>query len=131
MPHVIIEYSANVADHHDIDALVGVVHDAAVANGIGPHGGVRTRAIVRNHYRVGDADPANAMIAMVARLGPGRDAETKKAFIDEILDAAEAHTMGESDALDIAWSLEVQEIDAEFRVNRNHVATAMRDRGEH
>ena len=38
------------------------------------------------------------MIAMVARLGPGRDAETKKAFIDEILDAAEAHTMGESDA---------------------------------
>ncbi len=131
MPHVIIEYSANVADHHDIDALVGVVHDAVVATGIGPHGGVRTRAIVRNHYRVGDTDPANAMIAMVARLGPGRDAETKKAFIDEILDAAEAHTMGESDALDIAWSLEVQEIDAEFRVNRNHVATAMRDRGEH
>ena len=131
MPHVIIEYSANVADHHDIDALVGVVHDAVVANGIGPHGGVRTRAIVGNHYRVGDADPANAMIAMVARLGPGRDAETKKVFIDEILDAAEAHTMGESDALDIAWSLEVQEIDAEFRVNRNHVATAMRDRGEH
>ncbi len=131
MPHVIIEYSANVADHHDIDALVGVVHDAVVANGIGPHGGVRTRAIVRNPYRVGDADPANAMIAMVARLGPGRDAETKKVFIDEILDAAEAHTMGESDALDIAWSLEVQEIDAEFRVNRNHVATAMRDRGEH
>jgi 5-carboxymethyl-2-hydroxymuconate isomerase len=131
VPHVIIEYSANVADHHDIDALVGVVHDAVVANGIGPHGGVRTRAIVRNDYRVGDADPANAMIAMVARLGPGRDAETKKVFIDEILDAAEAHTMGESDALDIAWSLEVQEIDAEFRVNRNHVATAMRDRGEH
>jgi hypothetical protein len=25
----------------------------------------------------------------------------------------------------------VQEIDAEFRVNRNHVATAMRDRGGH
>ena len=45
-----------------------------------------------------------------------------------ILDAAEAHTMGESSALDIAWSLEVQEIDAEFRVNRNHVATAMADR---
>ena len=39
--------------------------------------------------------------------------------------------MGESHALDIAWSLEVQEIDAEFRVNRNHVATAMRDRGDH
>ena len=123
--------SLPAADHHDIDALVGVVHDAVVTNGIGPHCGVRTRAIVRNHYRVGDADPANAMIAMVARLGPGRDAETKKVFIDEILDAAEAHTMGESHALDIAWSLEVQEIDAEFRVNRNHVATAMRDRGEH
>lgn len=130
MPHITIEHSANVADHHDIDALVGVVHDAVVANGIGPHAGVRTRAIIREHYCIGDGDPANAMIAMVARLGPGRDADTKKAFIDEILDAAEAHTMGESSALDIAWSLEVQEIDAEFRVNRNHVATAMSDRTE-
>ena len=53
MPHVIIEYSANVAEHHDIDELVEVVHDAVVANGIGPHGGVRTRAIVRDHYRQG------------------------------------------------------------------------------
>ncbi|MEM9204588.1 MAG: hypothetical protein AAGC53_23340 [Actinomycetota bacterium] len=128
MPHVIIEYSANVAQHHDIDALVGVVHDAVVANGIGPHAGVRTRAIVREHFRVADGHPTNAMIAMVARLGPGRDAETKHGFIEEILDAAEAHTSRESTALDIAWSFEVQEIDAEFRVNRNHVAAAMADR---
>ena len=30
--------------------------------------------------------------------------------------------------LSIAWSMEVQEIDAEVRVNRNHVAAAMADR---
>ncbi|MEO0494825.1 MAG: 5-carboxymethyl-2-hydroxymuconate Delta-isomerase [Actinomycetota bacterium] len=125
MPHVIIEYSANVADHHDIDALVEVVHDAAVASGIAARPSLRTRAVARTHYRVADGDPASAMIAMVARIGPGRDIATKRALATEILDAAEAHTAGESSTLVIAWSSEVQEIDADSRVNRNHVADAM------
>ena len=69
-------------------------------------------------------------IAMVARLGPGRDAQTKKVFIDEILDAAEAHTMGESDALDIAWSLEVQKSTPSSGSTAT-MSPLMRDRGEH
>ncbi|MEM7140814.1 MAG: 5-carboxymethyl-2-hydroxymuconate Delta-isomerase [Actinomycetota bacterium] len=128
MPHVTIEYSANVADHHDIDALVGAVHDAAVAIGIASHPGVRTRACGRAHFRVGDGDPSNAMIAILVRIGPGRDAATKRALIEELLDVAERHVADESDALAIAWSIEVQEIDGAFRVNRNHVATAMNER---
>ena len=31
MPHITIEYSANVAEHHDIDELVAAVHEAALA----------------------------------------------------------------------------------------------------
>ena len=34
MPHVIIECSGNVAEHHDIDALVAVVHDTVVTTAI-------------------------------------------------------------------------------------------------
>lgn len=128
MPHVIIECSANVAEHHDVDSLVAVIHDTVVATGIGPTGGCRTRAHVLDHYRVADLHPANAMIAMVARLGPGRSVEQKQALIATVLDAAEAHAAAESAALDIAWSMQVQEIDAEVRVNRNHVAAAMAQR---
>ena len=128
MPHVIIECSGNVAEHHDIDALVAVVHDTVVTTAIAPTAGCRTRAHVLEHYRVADLHPHNAMIAMVARLGPGRSVDEKQALIQAVLDAAEVHVANEPSPLSIAWSMEVQEIDAEVRVNRNHVAAAMADR---
>lgn len=129
MPHVIIECSANVAERHDIDALVAVVHDTVVASEIAPTAGCRTRAHVLDHYRVADLHPDNAMVAMVARLGPGRSVEQKQALIQAVLDAAEVHVANESSTLSIAWSMEVQEIDADVRINRNHVASAMTARG--
>ena len=129
MPHVIIECSGNVAEHHDIDALVAVVHDTVVTTAIAPTAGCRTRAHVLEHYRVADLHPHNAMIAMAARLGPGRSVEEKQALIQAVLDAAEVHVGNEPSPLSIAWSMEVQEIDADVRVNRNHVAAAMADRG--
>ena len=129
MPHVIIECSANVADHHDVDSLVAVIHDTVVATAIAPTAGCRTRAHVLEHCRIADLHPDNAMIAMVARLGPGRTVEQKQALIEAVLDAAEVHLGNEPSPLSIAWSMEVQEIDAEVRVHRNHVASTMAERG--
>ncbi len=123
MPHVIIEYSANVADHHDIDELVAVVHAAALADGLPALDALRTRAAARTAYRVADAAPTNAFVAIHARIGPGREAEAKQRFLTNVLDAAEAH-LG-AGPLDIAWSIELTEIDPEFRINRNHVRPAV------
>ncbi len=129
MPHVIIECSANVADHHDIDLLLAVVHDTVVTTAVAPTACCRTRAHVLEHCRIADLHPDNAMIAMVARLGPGRTVEQKQALIEAVLDAAEVHLGNEPSPLSIAWSMEVQEIDADVRANRNHVAAAMAERG--
>jgi len=125
VPHLTIEYTANVAQHHDVDTLLDAVHQSLLDLGISPAPGVRIRAIRIDHYRIADgSDPNHAFIAMVARIGPGRDAATKKNLIEALLDAAEAQLATEESPLIIAWSLEVQEIDAEFRVNRNHIADA-------
>lgn len=126
MPHIIIEYSANVADHHDVDALIAVIHETATATHIGPLGAMRTRATSREQYRIADGHTDNAMISIIARLGPGREPEEKTAFISTVLDAAEAQVATEDSPLAIAWSMEVQEIDAQFRVNRNHVAARLK-----
>lgn len=127
MPHLIIEHSANVSQHHDVSALLDAVHGAILELDIAPVAGVRIRAIEQDDYRIAGGDnPDHAYVAMVARLGPGRDAPTKHRLIEAVLDAAEAQFATEDSQLVIAWSLEVQEIDAEFRVNRNHVATAMK-----
>ena len=121
MPHVTIEFSANVAEHHDIDALVVAVHEAALAHGLPPADGHRTRAAERTHYAVADRNPDFAFVAIHCRVGPGRDAETKQSFIEQLLDAAEAQLTAEPSPLAIMWSIELTEIDPEFRINRNHV----------
>lgn len=128
MPHTTIEYSANVAAHHDVDALVLAVHDAALGMELAHIGGYRTRAVAREHFRVADGDPNFGFIAITVRIGPGRSPELKKDIIDTLLDAGEAQLAAQPSPLVIAWSLEVQEIDADFRVNRNHVTTHINDR---
>ena len=128
MPHVIIEYSANVAEHHDIDDLVAAVHTAALADGLPALDALRTRAEERAAFRVADGAAANAFVAIHARIGPGRDGEAKQRFLAAVLDAAESH-VGDT-PLDIAWSIELTEIDPEFRINRNHVRPAVARRAE-
>lgn len=129
MPHVIVEYSSNVAAHHDVDALLDVIHEAVLKLDIAPIPGIRIRGIEHTNTRIADgSDQHHAYIAMIARIGPGRDAETKMHLITTVLDAAEAHLARAGGPLLIAWSFEVQEIDAEFRVNRNKIAQHMKNR---
>jgi len=124
MPHITIEHSRNLAEAHDVDALVADVHGVAAAHEWVPIDGLRTRAVVRNHYRVADGAPTNAFVAIIARVGPGRTDDEKQVFLDTILEGAVASiegTDGTATCLVIAWSIEVQEIDARWRVNRNRI----------
>ncbi len=125
MPHLTIEYSANVADHQDIQNLVDVVHDAAIAHGLAPLEGLRTRAVAREHYRVANGNPDYAFIALHARIGPGRTDDDKSSFITDVLDAAQAEVKASAGPLAICWSIELNEIDPATRINRNEVRTHM------
>ncbi|MEM9035521.1 MAG: hypothetical protein AAGA99_02745 [Actinomycetota bacterium] len=123
MPHITIEHSANVAAHHDVDALVATVHEAALANGLPDVTALRTRASERGHYRVATGDERFAFVAIHCRIGPGRALAAKQAFLGEVLDAAESALVGTP--LAIAWSIELTELDPELRINRNHVRAAL------
>lgn len=125
MPHITIEYSANVGDAHDIQALVDGAHEAALGTGIAPLAGMRTRATAREHFRVADGDHAHGFIAIHARVGPGRTKDQKRSFIETVLTGAQA-TLGDS-ALNIAWSIEITELDADLRINDNGVKRALED----
>lgn len=127
VPHVLVEYSANVADHHDIDALVEAVHTGALQTGVPPLAGLRTRAFARSAYRIADCHSSNAFVAVVVRIGPGRDAQTKTGLLEAVLDAAAQQIASEHGPLAIAWSAEIQEIDEAFRINRNHIRQRMEE----
>ncbi len=121
MPHLTIEYSTNLESVVDIDAATDLLHAETLTLGLAPVPGHRTRAVPRSNYRIADGDPSRAMVAITARIGPGRTPETKKAFITHLLDTAEKAFASAEGTHTIAFSAEVQEIDAEFRENRNHI----------
>jgi len=123
MPHVIIEYSANVGDQVDIVELVDVVHAAALATGIAPLDALRTRAVAREHYAIADRHPDNAFVAVTARFGAGRTADDKRRFVTALMDALDEHLGAARHTMML--SVEYQEIDPDFRENRNHLRAVM------
>ncbi|NOX28751.1 MAG: 5-carboxymethyl-2-hydroxymuconate Delta-isomerase [Actinobacteria bacterium] len=123
MPHITIEYSANLDDLHNVQSLVDAVHAAALEHGLSALEALRTRAARRENYRIADGDTSHLFVAIIARIGPGRSDDAKRRFIEALIDAAEAELDHIGSANACAFSVEVQEIDAEFRINRNHVRT--------
>lgn len=126
MPHLVIEYSANVAEHVDISRLVDALHDAALASGVAPVDALRTRAVQHDHYAVADRQPDNAFVAVTARLGAGRSHEDQQRFLAALIDALDdaVGTAGRTMML----SVEYQEIDPDRRINRNHLRALVHER---
>jgi 5-carboxymethyl-2-hydroxymuconate isomerase len=78
MPHFTIEYSANLDAKVDIAAVVELVRTVAIETGIFPVGGIRVRAIRCDTYAIADGRPGLSFLAMLLRLGEGRDLPARK-----------------------------------------------------
>ena len=123
MPHIIIEYSANLADLIDTDALVAAVHTAALNDGLPALEGLRTRAAPREQYRIADGDPSYGFVCLTARIGPGREPAIVQRFLTRLIDTVDEVLAPLQPDHPVAVSAEVQLIDAALRINRNHVRT--------
>jgi 5-carboxymethyl-2-hydroxymuconate isomerase len=128
MPHLIIEYSANVADVADVPELVGAVHDAALATGIAPLDALRTRAVAREHYAIADRDPSNKFVAVTARLGAGRSDSEKDSLVQALMNALDEF-LGDAQNT-IMLSVEYQEIDPARRINKNNLRADIAERSK-
>jgi len=120
MPHQIIEYSANLEADLDIDKLVQTMHETAVGIDALPIGGIRTRAARRDIYRVSDGHPDNTFINVTLRIAP-RPPEIKKEVGERLFDALKQFVQRAFDERPMALSLEIQEIDAEFRWKHSNI----------
>jgi 5-carboxymethyl-2-hydroxymuconate isomerase len=122
MPHLIIEYSANLENQIDILELVETIHNAALKTGVFELAAVRTRAERREYYAIADSHRDNAFVAISVRIAPGRPVETRQRLGKEIFDAACEFLEDVYEKTPIGISLEVNEIDntAAFRKNNLH-----------
>ncbi len=126
MPHFSIEYSANLEDKIDMQAVVEVVHAAILSIGPYPLGGVRVRAFKTEIYAIADKLPENAFMDMSFRIGKGRSAEDKKRTGEVIFKAVSDHLSALFETPHFMLSLEIREIDKELSWKKNTIHARLR-----
>ena len=122
MPHLIIEHSGNLQDRVDLSSLVTQIHSAALATGVFPEKGLRTRLVSRLDYLIADGDPDNAFVHLVIRIGSGRNLETRRRAGEEIFQALCQALATDQEKNPLALSCEIQEIDPELSWKKNNLA---------
>ncbi len=124
MPHLTIEYSTNLERLAPAapSRLLSVLHQEAAATGVLPLSGLRTRLIPRRQYRIAEGHPDNVFVAITLRIGPGREVATKVSILDTL--TAAASDVLDPEKLQCALSIEITEIDPQFRRNVNKICGA-------
>ena len=92
MPHVTVEYTANLRPDADIAGLLAKINGVLIAQGgVFPPGGIRSRAIELVDYRIADGAHDDAFVHVTVKIGAGRDESVKKRAFDEVFAAIKAH----------------------------------------
>ncbi|MGR3760954.1 5-carboxymethyl-2-hydroxymuconate Delta-isomerase [Roseobacteraceae bacterium NS-SX3] len=111
MPHITLDYSANVEGYADIAGLCGCLRQAAAETGVFPLAGIRVRAFAASHVSIADGDPAHGYVDISVRLRAGRDLATRKRAAEAVFEAARAYLAPAMQAHSLALSLEMRDID--------------------
>ncbi|CAE6801275.1 5-carboxymethyl-2-hydroxymuconate Delta-isomerase [Paraburkholderia aspalathi] len=114
MPHLTIEYSANLADEAGIGQLctsLAACLDAQRDNDqhVFPLGGIRVRALRCDQYSIADGRPDAAFLHANLKIAAGRSDAVKKATGDALFEAIKQHFAAEFEKHGLALSLEINE----------------------
>lgn len=121
MPHLIIEYSANIEARLGLDALMDALHRTALETGVFPLGGLRIRAHRADHYRVADCDPANGFVHVTALIGHGRSLEVQQQAGEQLFAALTACLEPLFESSPLAVSFNVQEFHPVLNFKKNNL----------
>lgn len=114
VPHLTIEYSANMDGRADMAAMCDTLRRAAIRTGVLPLAGVRVRAIRADHVSIGDGNPEHGFVDISVRLRGGRDLATRKDATRIIFEAARDFLGPAMEKHPIALSFEMRDIDPDL-----------------
>lgn len=114
MPHLIIDYSANMEERTDISELCDVLRLAAIETGVFPMPGIRVRAVRADHVCLADGESKHGYVDISIRLRAGRDLKTRKAATEQIFAAAHHFLEPVMALYPIALSMEMRDIDPDL-----------------
>lgn len=130
MPHIVIEYSANLENRIGLAGLVRKAHEAALASGLFEIGGLRTRAVRRDVYLIADAHPDNAFVTVNVRIGHGRAQAARHKAGEMIFEAVCEHLAPIFADTPLGITLDVAEIDPNASFKRNNMHSIVKARRE-
>lgn len=110
MPHLIVEYSANLAEVTSIPDLLGAVHTTAAGCGVFDVAAVRTRAVGRELTLVGDGNPSNGFALITVRMKAGRDLATQTRIAELLMAAASRVLATAFETRSVTLNVEIHEI---------------------
>ena len=112
MPHLQIDYSANLETIVDMSAFCEALRAEAVGIEAFPMAGVRVRATRVDHYAIADGNPQHGFIDFSLRLREGRPQAVKEDAIQRLFATAQAFLAPAMASHSIALSAEMRDIDA-------------------
>ncbi|WP_330629361.1 hypothetical protein [Thioclava sp. FTW29] len=126
MPHCIIEYSSNLEESGQIDALLHkIAAHFRTAPEVFPTGGVRVRAWPVTRYVIADGNPEHAFVNVMCRIGAGRPADIRKAFFSKAYEIVVAHFEAESARRGLGITFYVDQADPEGSWKTNSIHAHM------
>ena len=129
MPHLIVEYSANIEDQIALDALLDKLHACALGTGVFPLGGLRVRAHRADAYRIADKAPENGFVHATALIGHGRPLEVQQRAAEQLFAVLTAHLDELFAKSPLAISLNVQEFHPVLNFKKNNLHEYVQRRG--
>ncbi|MEM5421680.1 5-carboxymethyl-2-hydroxymuconate Delta-isomerase [Paraburkholderia ferrariae] len=133
MPHLTLEYSANLADAISMgqlcESLAHVLDAQRDENGarVYPRGGIRTRALRCEQYFIADGNPGNAFLHGCLKIGAGRSQAVRRATGDALFEAIKQHFEQAFASHGLALSLEIVEFSEEGAWKHNNLHARLKN----
>jgi 5-carboxymethyl-2-hydroxymuconate isomerase len=122
LPHFIVEYTDNIKNEANIAKLFEEIHKVLIARDtIFPIGGIRSRAIEVNDYRMADGAEDDAFVHAVLKIGAGRSAEIKKDVGDALFEVMKEHFSLLMSTRYLALSMELIEFSEAGSYKQNNI----------
>jgi len=121
MPHFIVESTDNIEQQADLPGLFEKVHRVLGDSGVFPLGGIRSRGVRLDTWRMADGKHDYAFVHMTLKVGHGRDLSTRQAVAEAVFAVITTHFAELQAQRLLALSFEMVELHAQLNFKQNNV----------
>lgn len=121
MPHFIAEYTDNLEPQADLPGLFEKVHRVLGDSGVFPLGGIRSRGVRLDTWRMADGKHDYAFVHMTLKVGHGRDLATREAVAQAVFAVITEHFAQLQAQRLLALSFEMIELHPQLNFKQNNV----------